>query len=143
MKERAFWYRACAGGLSVLSVMFGTAHANEDAALRLRLSALLAMPFASDMVGAAQAKRLAWVERRNGVRNVMVSDAGGVPYQASAYTKDDGTPLWGLALAPDGGTLAYVEGGDPEVLADPPPILITPRGDRKRPCTSCGTVARI
>lgn len=121
MKERAFWYRTCVGGLSVLSVMFGTARANEDAALRLRLSALLAMPFASDMVGAAQAKRLAWVERRNGVRNVMVSDAGGVPHQASAYTKDDGTPLWGLALAPDGGTLAYVEGGDPEALIDPAP----------------------
>ncbi|PYD75672.1 alpha/beta fold hydrolase [Novacetimonas pomaceti] len=92
-----------------------------DAALEKRLSALLAMPFASEMTAASQAPRIAWVERREGARNIMLSDRGQAPRRMTDYTRDDGTDLWGLALTPDGRTLAYVEGGDPEFPNDAPP----------------------
>ncbi|OAJ67140.1 prolyl oligopeptidase family serine peptidase [Gluconobacter cerinus] len=113
--------RTCALVLSLLSCTSWTAHAQDDASTQSRLSSLMAMPFATDMVGAKHAQRLAWVEQRKGVRNVMISDAGNAPHQATTYVKDDGTPLWGLALTPEGKTLAYVEGGDPEALTAPAP----------------------
>lgn len=92
-----------------------------DNALAKRLSALLAMPYANGLAGAAQAPRIAWVERRAGVRNIMISDHGQAPRRVTHYTTDDGTDLWGLTLTPDGRNLAYVEGGDPEYPNDAPP----------------------
>lgn len=92
-----------------------------DTSLQTRLSSLLAMPYANGLAGAAQAPRIAWVERRAGVRNIMVSDHGQAPRRLTHYTRDDGTDLWGLVLTPDGRSLAYVEGGDPEYPNDAPP----------------------
>lgn len=86
-----------------------------------QIRALLAMPFATDLVGASAAPRFAWVEKRDGIRNILVADAAGAPKALTHYTQDDGTDLWGLALSPDGKTLAYVEGGDPEYPDDPSP----------------------
>lgn len=97
------------------------APAPAPAAVKDRISSLLAMPFATDLVGAAQAPRIAWVERRDGVRNVLASEEGQAPRKLTGYTRDDGTDLWGVALTPDGRTVAYVEGGDPEYPDDAPP----------------------
>ncbi|MBB2167204.1 S9 family peptidase [Gluconacetobacter aggeris] len=86
-----------------------------------RLAGLLAMPYANGLTGAAGTPRIAWVERRDGVRNILVSDGGAAPRRVTAYTKDDGTDLWGLSLSPDGRMLAFVEGGDAEYPDDAPP----------------------
>ncbi|GEM15834.1 prolyl oligopeptidase family serine peptidase [Gluconobacter oxydans] len=86
-----------------------------------QLDALLAMPYANGLTGAAKTARLAWVERRDGVRNILISDGGAAPRKVTAYTQDDGTDLWGLALSPDGRTLAFVEGGDAEYPNDHAP----------------------
>ncbi|AZV40264.1 S9 family peptidase [Komagataeibacter xylinus] len=114
----------CAG-LGLLGGMLATSslHAAPitDISTEKRLAALLAMPFATSLTGAAQAQRIAWVEQRAGVRNILLSDGGQAPRPLTHYTHDDGTDLWGLALTPDGRTLAYVEGGDPEYPNDAPP----------------------
>lgn len=98
---------------ALLASTFSSANAasTQDAA---RLDALLAMPYGSSLTGATNSARLAWVERRNGIRNILISDGGAAPRKVTAYTQDDGTDLWGLALSPDGRTLAFVEGGDAE-----------------------------
>lgn len=88
---------------------------------RQQIRALLSLPFATDLVGARNADRFAWVEKRNGVRNVLVADAAGMPRTLTHFTQDDGTDIWGLALSPNGKTLAYVAGGDPEYPDDPSP----------------------
>lgn len=93
----------------------------DGAGATQQLKTLLALPFANDLVGASKVQRFAWVEKHNGVRNILVSDAGAVPKQITHYTQDDGTDIWGLALSPDGSTVAYVEGGDPEYPDDPSP----------------------
>ncbi|MGO2958470.1 MAG: prolyl oligopeptidase family serine peptidase [Acetobacter sp.] len=86
-----------------------------------QIKAMLSLPFATNLVGARHSERFAWVERRAGVRNIFTSDAGAGPRALTHYTKDDGTDLWGLALSPDGKTVAYVEGGDAEYPDDPSP----------------------
>ncbi|MBS1027287.1 S9 family peptidase [Gluconobacter albidus] len=88
---------------------------------KTQLGALLAMPYANGLTGAAKSARLAWVERRDGIRNILISDGGAAPRRVTAYTQDDGTDLWGLALSPDGRTLAFVEGGDAEYPNDHAP----------------------
>ncbi|NHO34336.1 S9 family peptidase [Acetobacter fallax] len=113
---------SCVGALAALFVASASSAAQQgDATFRTRLSELLAMPFASDLTGARNAPVIAWVERRNGIRNILISDDGNVPRRVTNYTQDDGTDVWGLALTPDGRTLAYVEGGDPEYPTDTPP----------------------
>ncbi|GBQ98043.1 peptidase S9 [Gluconacetobacter liquefaciens] len=107
-----------ASALFAATILPAHAAPAEDAT---RLATLLAMPYANGLTGAAGAPRLAWVERRNGIRNILVSDGGAAPHRVTAYTQDDGTDLWGLTLSPDGRMLAFVEGGDPEYPDDAPP----------------------
>ena len=78
------------------------------------LAAALALPTASELVGARDVPRFAWVENRAGVRNLWVADAGGKPRQVTRYAEDDGIMLYDLALSPDGQRLAFVRGGDEE-----------------------------
>lgn len=78
------------------------------------LAAALALPVASQMAGARDVPRFAWVENRAGVRNLWVADAGQRARQVTRHAGDDGMMLYDTALSPDGRRLAYVRGGDDE-----------------------------
>jgi dipeptidyl aminopeptidase/acylaminoacyl peptidase len=78
------------------------------------LAAALALPVASQMTGARDVQRFAWVENRAGARNLWVADAGQPARQITRYAEDDGMMLYELALSPDGKRLAFVRGGDDE-----------------------------
>jgi dipeptidyl aminopeptidase/acylaminoacyl peptidase len=78
------------------------------------LAAALALPVASQMTGARDVQRFAWVENRAGARNLWVADVGQPARQLTHYAEDDGMMLYELALSPDGRRLAFVRGGDDE-----------------------------
>jgi dipeptidyl aminopeptidase/acylaminoacyl peptidase len=85
------------------------------------LGAMLAMPRASDLVGAADARRFAWVVTEAGVRTIWV---GGPDQPARAVWSggaDDGVNVSELALSRDGMLLAFVSGGDAEWAESGPP----------------------
>lgn len=95
---------------SALALIFATpALAQTD-----NLAAALALPVASQMTGARDVQRFAWVENRAGLRNLWVADAGRPARQLTHYAEDDGMMLYDLALSPDGKRLAFVRGGDDE-----------------------------
>ncbi|MBV8208356.1 MAG: prolyl oligopeptidase family serine peptidase [Acidobacteria bacterium] len=77
------------------------------------LEQVLSSPFPSGLVAAAHGSRIAWVFDSKGVRNVWIADGPNftrTARQATHYTADDGQPIAGLRLTPDGGTLVYALG---------------------------------
>ena len=97
---------------------------------RDRLAELLALPVASELTGAAEAPRFAWVVNAAGVRNVWTGGPGEPARRITAFAADDGEPIYGLTLSRDGRNLAFVKGGDgeypdedlpnPAIAANPP-----------------------
>lgn len=72
---------------------------------------ILSAPFASDLVAAQEANRLAWVFNHEGRQNIWV--ASGPEYRArqlTTYELDDGLPLSTVAMSPDGEILVYTYG---------------------------------
>jgi dipeptidyl aminopeptidase/acylaminoacyl peptidase len=78
------------------------------------LAAHLAMPIASNLAGARDVPRFAWIENAAGARNIWI---GGPDMPAHALTndsEDDGVELSDVTLSNDGATIAFVRGGDSE-----------------------------
>lgn len=110
------------------------------------LAATLALPIASGLVGAAAAPRFAWVENAGGVRNIWVATRGGPAHAITAFTEDNGQQLSDLALASDGATIAFVQGGDDEFPDGPVPntaASATPPGQRLFVMASAGGPATL
>ncbi|HYW17677.1 MAG TPA: hypothetical protein VE891_16175, partial [Allosphingosinicella sp.] len=94
-------------GLWAAGLMLGPAFAFASAQ-RDPLEAALALPVASELVGARDAPRFAWVESASGVRNLWFAGLGERARALSAFTEDDGLQIYDLALSFDGARLAYV-----------------------------------
>jgi dipeptidyl aminopeptidase/acylaminoacyl peptidase len=95
--------------LAGLSLVPSAAAAAPD-----RLAAALALPVASNLAGARDVPRFAWVENEAGVRSLWTAVRGGRAWRLTGFAEDDGQLLYGLALSGDGSTLAFVRGGDEE-----------------------------
>ena len=123
------WLRRFLLGLWAAGLMLGPVSAFAPAQ-RDPLAAALALPVASELVGARDAPRFAWVESEAGVRNLWFAERGRAARRLTGFTADDGQPLYDLALSPDGASLAFVRGGDgderdsslpnPAAQAEPP-----------------------
>ncbi|WP_448663361.1 S9 family peptidase [Sphingomonas sp. CJ20] len=79
-----------------------------------RLAEALALPLASELTGARDVARFAWVENSGGARSLWVADKGAPARRIVAEPSDDGQLLYDPALSADGARLAYVRGGDEE-----------------------------
>jgi len=83
----------------------------QTAARGFTLEQVLSAPFPSNLVVAARAPRVAWISSARGEHNVWVADAPGfAARQVTHYSGDDGQPLAGLQLTPDGRTALYARG---------------------------------
>lgn len=106
--------------LLVCAVALGFVPATS-AARPIELAEALALPVASNLTGAVDAPRFAWVESVAGVRNIWFADADRPARQLTSFTQDDGQQLYDVALSADGASIAFVRGGDPEFPDDPRP----------------------
>jgi dipeptidyl aminopeptidase/acylaminoacyl peptidase len=82
------------------------------AAQSFSLEQVLSYGFPTDLVASPVGDRIAWIENREGQRNVMVAE--GPEWEArrlTGYLEDDGQEMSGLAFTPDGGRLIYLRGG--------------------------------
>jgi dipeptidyl aminopeptidase/acylaminoacyl peptidase len=80
-------------------------------------------PYPYGLTAAAHGDRVAWVFNVRGARNVWVADGPGFSArQVTHYTGDNGMPIEGLQLTPDGSTVVYSRGSetnDKGEVADP------------------------
>lgn len=77
------------------------------------LQQVLSSPFPNELVAAAHGDRVAWVFDAKGVRNIWVADGPDFTRTArpvTHYMADDGQPIAGLQLTPDGKTALYALG---------------------------------
>lgn len=77
------------------------------------LEQALGYPFPYGLTAAAHGERIAWVFNFRGSRNVWVADGPDFTgHQLTRYTGDDGIPIAGLRLTPDGRTVVYARGSE-------------------------------
>lgn len=99
-------------GLSIaLFVLLGIASAQSP----FTLEQVIGSPFPSELVAAEHGSRVAWVFDARGVRNVWVADGpdfARTARQLTHYKEDDGQPIAGLRLTPDGKTVLYALGSE-------------------------------
>lgn len=114
------------------------------------LDAVMSAPFASNLVADPGAQRFAWVERREGRRNVWLGVARGAGFESRAlthYTDDDGQDVGELVFVPHRDALVYVRGGDFEAPDRPYPnpahLALPPEQDLWLVPLAGGAPARI
>lgn len=98
--------------LAILAAAVLGASAQAAPPLPDDLAEFLAYPFLSELTAPDQGGALAWIEMREGVRNIWV--ARGPDFAAKQLTNgtaDDGIELAELSWSPDGKVLAWVRGG--------------------------------
>lgn len=96
--------------LAAAALLTGTARAAPP--LPADLAEFLSYPFIAELTAPERGGALAWIETRQGVRNVWL--ASGPDLAARKLTQgtaDDGMELAELAFSPDGRVLAWVRGG--------------------------------
>jgi len=106
---------------------FGIDAARAAAQAPFSVSDVMSFSFASGVVASPTADRIAWIENREGERNVWV--AGGPDWngrELTTYRGESGQELSGLAFTPDGERLLYVRGGAPNRDGEVPDPLSTP-----------------
>ncbi len=114
------------------------------------LAAQLAMPTASNLAGARDVPRFAWIENAAGARNLWVGGPDMVAHALTNNGEDDGVELSDVTLSNDGTSIAFVRGGDSEYPDGSPPntgnAASTPRPPRLsivRPISSEITVPPV
>jgi len=78
------------------------------------LEEVLSPGFAYNLVAAAGAERIAWLENERGMRNVYTATPPDfTPVRLTHFMEDDGTDLTGLQISGDGSVVAFIRGHAP------------------------------
>lgn len=110
----------------VLVLAFAVVVARTSAA-QVTIEGLLSAPFPSEIAAAPVGGHVVWVQNARGSRNVWLASAPDFKArQITAYTGDDGQDLTTLTWSPDGLTVLYVRGGNPNRQNEVPNPALTP-----------------
>ena len=93
---------------------------------------VLSFSFASGLVASPTGDRIAWIENREGERNIWVAEGPrwqGRPF--TDYTGDNGQELSGLTFSADGSKLFWVRGGAPNRQGEVPDPLFSPSEEER------------
>jgi dipeptidyl aminopeptidase/acylaminoacyl peptidase len=106
-----------------VAVLAGSGAAQQP----VTLEALLAAPFAAEILAAPTGGHVAWVEHRKGSRNVWVASAPDfASRQLTSYAGDDGQDITTLTWSRDGRTVLYVRGGGANRQGEIPNPALSP-----------------
>lgn len=124
--------------LAILLLIRIDAVAAEPGRAAFTLEQVLSAPFPTELVAAPAGGAVAWVFDDKGTRNVWIAEPPGYAARAlTPYLGDDGQEITELAFAPDGRSLVYVRGGEPNRAGEIP----NPRSDPAGSTQAVYTVA--
>lgn len=109
-----------------LSLLF-TISLKLSAQKSLTLEQMMSYAFPSNLVASQKSEKLAWVQNKEGVRNIWYAQGPQFrPRRLSNYTKDDGQAISELTFTHNEKAIIYVRGGAPNRNGEiPNPALIT------------------
>lgn len=88
---------------------------------------VMSFSFASGLIAAPSGDRIAWIENREGERNIWVAEGPDwLGRRLTTYAGDNGQELSGLTFSPDGERVFWVRGGAPNRQGEVPDPLYTP-----------------
>ena len=122
--------------ISVSAVVLMLLSARPTVSQSFTIEQALSAPFASELVASPKLGLFAWIENRQGKRNLWIArpDAAGKykSKQLTSYDQDDGQEMYQIEWTPDAEHLVYVRGGDSEYpdRSDPNPALLPDGVDR-------------
>lgn len=97
--------------LSTLALILALQFGLLSPALGFELDEILGAPYASQLISARGAERIAWVSYKRGVRNIWTAQSPDFePRAVTDYQADDGQRISGLQLTADGAILLYEKG---------------------------------
>jgi dipeptidyl aminopeptidase/acylaminoacyl peptidase len=122
---------ACAVFLIVQSMVTDAANgqAQPQPAKSFTLEQVLSAPFATDLVAAKKANRVAWTLDDQGKRNIWVAEAPNFEARRlTSYLQDDGQELSQVSFSEDGNTIVYTRGGEKNSAGQSPNPTSDPAG---------------
>ncbi|MEW6207933.1 MAG: S9 family peptidase [Acidobacteriota bacterium] len=96
------------------------------------LEQVMSSPFPSELIASRAGDRLAWVFDAQGKRNIWIAESPSFKgRQLTRYTKDDGQEITSITFSPDGASLTFVRGGEPNAEKEIPNPTSDPAGARQ------------
>jgi dipeptidyl aminopeptidase/acylaminoacyl peptidase len=117
-----------------------------QAATPFTLEQVLSAPFPNSLIASPKGDSVSWVLNASGVRNIWVARAPGwSAAPITKFTEDDGQDVGELAWKPDGLSLIFTRGGDPNRRGEFPNPRSEPAGVREEIWTasSSGEPAKL
>lgn len=112
-------------GVVAAALATGSARAQSIA-----IEQITGAPFAQALV--TNGGTVAWVHNTRGARNVWVATGAELKgRQLTSYTQDDGQEIEDVVVSPDGKTVFYVRGGDPNRRGEIPNPTSDPNGQEQ------------
>jgi len=92
---------------------------------------IMSSGFPEGLVCSSTEDLAAWVENREGVRNIFIYD-GSRTRQLTEYKEDDGQVISSIIFSPDNSFLIFIRGGDPNRSGEiPNPLSLPERAKRQ------------
>ncbi|HEY2944077.1 MAG TPA: prolyl oligopeptidase family serine peptidase, partial [Vicinamibacteria bacterium] len=120
---------AAVGSFTLLLLIGPATPATETGRGAFTLEQVMSAPFPSELTAAPTGGAVAWVFDTRGARNVWIAEPPDYRGRAvTSYTEDDGQEITELAFTPDGKSLVYVRGGEPNRAGEIPNPKSDPAG---------------
>ncbi len=112
---------------TVLSLFLITGHAQEN----FTIEQVMSTSFPSGLITSSTGDMAAWIQNKNGVRNIFISDRGQIKKKVTSFTKDDGQAIGNLIFSPDNKHIFFVKGGAPNQKGEIPNSLSFPNKTKR------------